>query len=325
MHSTVVFPSDRFAPGIPLPEGDHFRSDRLDIFQEPGLPLGVFRIRNHIDLGLHTHDFFELVLILDGAAVHLTREANYPLAPGDCFVIQPGVAHGYGQTSQLELCNILFDPGRLSLPREELSPLPGYHALFELEPSFRKTHRFQSRLFLPPELRRQVMEWAVQLEEELKAKQDGYRFLGLALLVRIIGFLSRAYTSMTAPASRTLLAVNRVVTHMEHHYADSMRLADLARMARMCERNLQRYFLQAFGMTPIDYLNRLRIDKACHLLAKRELSVSQVADAVGIANSNYFARLFHRLTGVSPTAYRLSTTRLRQPIHLLGVPEEMKR
>jgi AraC-like DNA-binding protein len=325
MHLTGESPDDRIAPSIPLPEGDHFRGDRLDIFKEPGFPLGVFRVRNHIDLGLHTHDFFELVIILDGTAVHLTCEANYPLAAGDCFVIQPGVAHGYGQSCQLELCNILFDPGRLPLPREELSPLPGYHALFELEPSFRKTHRFQSRLFLPPDLRRQVMEWAFQLEEELKIKQDGYRFLGLALLVRMIGFLSRAYTSMTAPASRTLVAVNRVVSHMERHYANPMRLSDLARMAHMCERSLQRYFLQAFGMTPIDYLNRLRIDKACHLLGKHDLTVSQVADAVGIPNSNYFARLFHRLTDISPTAYRLSTTRLRQPIHLLGVPEEMKR
>jgi AraC family transcriptional regulator of adaptative response / methylphosphotriester-DNA alkyltransferase methyltransferase len=121
-----------------------------------------------------------------------------------------------------------------------------------------------------------------------------------------------------------LLAVNRVVSHMEHHYADSLRLSDMARMAHMCERNLQRYFLHAFGMTPIDYLNRLRVDKACHLLGKHELTVSQVADAVGIPNSNYFARLFHRLTGISPTAYRRSTTRLRQPIHLLGPPEEIK-
>jgi AraC-like DNA-binding protein len=315
---------DQSEPGsqaIPLPEHGHFRGSRPDIFGPEGHPLAVMRIANHINLGLHTHDFFELVLILGGRALHLTRGASYPLAAGDAFVIKPGVAHGYGEAAGLELCNILFDPARLALPRRELSELPGYHALFELEPSFRDTHKFQSRLFLPPARRGQVMEWVAQLEEELQGKLDGYLHLSLALLIRIIGFLSRAYTGMTAPASRTLLAVNQVVSHIEGHYAGELRLGELARMAHMCERNLQRYFLRAFGVTPVDYINRLRVAKACQLLGERHRSIGQVADAVGLADSSYFARVFRKFTGTAPSVFRNSSRQVRQAVHPLALTE----
>ena len=313
------------SPGIPMPEQGHFRGSRPDIFGADGHPLAVMRIRNHIDLGLHTHDFFELVLVLGGQALHLTRGASYPLAAGDAFVIKPGVAHGYGETEGLELCNILFDPGRLALPRRDLSELPGYHALFELEPSFRDTHKFQSRLYLPPAQREQVMEWVAHVEEELRTRPDGYVHLTLALLIRIIGFLSRAYTGMTAPASRTLLAVNAVVSHIERHYADELPLEELARMAHMCDRSLQRYFLRAFGVTPVDYINRLRVAKACQLLGERHRSITQVADAVGIPDSSYFARVFRRFTGTTPSVFRKSSRQLRQAVHPLALTERPAR
>lgn len=309
---------------IPLPEEGHFRGNRPDIFGAEGYGIAVMRVRNHISLSLHTHDFIELVLILSGRAMHLTGGADYSLVAGDAFVIKPGVAHGYAQTEELELCNILFAPERLAWPQAELSQLPGYHALFALEPSFRDTHRFQSRLFLSPAMREQVMEWTSLLERELQSRSDGFRQMSLALLIRIIGLLSRAYTGMTTPTSRTLLAVNAVVSHIERHYAGELCLSALARMAHMSERNLQRYFQRAFGVRPMDYINRLRVTKACQLLNERQLTVSEVADAVGLPDSSYFARVFRRLAGVSPSGYRNSSRQLRHAVHPLALTEHPK-
>ncbi len=300
---------------VPLPAQGHLAGAHPNVFGPGGYPLAVIWIKNHMNLELHTHDFVELVLILGGTATHRTEHGSYPLSAGDSFVIKPGMPHGYGQTRELELVNILFDPGRLALPVSELSPLPGYHALFELEPRFRARHRFQSRLFLPPAMRRQVATWAAQLEEELRRRDPGYTFMGLALLMRIIGYLCRAYTSMEAPGSQTLLAVNRVVTHLEHNYASPITLRELATLAHMCQRNVQRYFRRAFGVSPIEYLNRLRLQKACELLVEQELHVGEVAERVGIGDSNYFARLFRKTTGVSPSNYRTSSRHLHQTLH----------
>ena len=314
-------PDDESPIAMPLPVQGHFRGNRPDIFAEDGHPLAVMRIDGHPELGLHTHEFVELVLILGGEARHLTLDASYPLLTGDAFVIKPGFAHGYAETRGLELCNILFDPVGLALPQGELSRLPGYHGLFELEPSFRDTHRFQSRLFLAPAALQRVVEWAELIGQELRARQDGYRHLSVALLIRIIGFLSRSYTGMTAPATRTLLAVNKVVSHIEHGYRSALSLETLAPMAGMSERTLQRYFRQAFGIPPVDYINRVRVGKACQLLAGRQLGITEVAEAVGIPDSSYFARVFRQFTGTSPTDYRKSSRQLQAAIHPRALTE----
>jgi AraC-like DNA-binding protein/quercetin dioxygenase-like cupin family protein len=310
----LALSSDLLFLAIPLPENGHVRGSRPELFGAEGFGVAVMRVREHIDLELHTHDFFELVLILGGEAVHRTEDGSYPLVAGDAFLIKPGVAHGYVKTRELELCNILFAPERLSWPEGVLSGLPGYHALFDLEPSFRDLHRFQSRLFLPPRMREEVVGWVELLAEELSGRADGYEQMSLALLIRIIGLLSRCYAGMATPASRTLLAVNKVVSHMESHYAEALPLPDLARMAHMSPRNLQRYFQRAFGVTPLEYLNRVRIRRACGLL-EEGLGVTQVADAVGLADSSYFARVFRRFTGVSPTRYRQLPRLMRQELN----------
>jgi len=299
--------NDGITTSIPLPEQGHFRGDRSDIFADSGHPLSVIHIRNHVAIGLHTHDFIELVLVLEGNAIHLIQDKSYPIATGDAFVIKPGFSHGYCQTQNLEICNLLFDPQGLGLSRDELSRLPGCHMLFELEPLFRDQHRFQSRLFLSPTSRHQVMKWIEQLQQELRLRMDGYRHLSLALLIRIIGFLARTYTGMATPTSRTLMAVSRVVSHIEHNYTTTLHLHDLARMASLCERSLQRYFQQAFNMSPVDYINRLRMEKACQLLSEQTINITEVADAVGIPDSSYFSRLFRHFTGATPSAYRQSS------------------
>jgi AraC family L-rhamnose operon transcriptional activator RhaR len=300
---------------IPLPDHDHFTGDRSDIFADGSHRLAVFWVKNHRDLALHTHDFVELVLILDGTADHLLQEGGYQVSAGDVFVIKPGVPHGYGRARNLELVNILFDPVRLRLPLGDLALLHGYHALFDLEPSFRVQHRFQSRLFLAPAARREITGLVRQLTEELRVREPGYKSMSLALLLRVVGRLSRAYSQMTKPVSQTLLAINRVVSYIENHYASPLTAGELAAKAGTCERSLQRYFQRAFGVSPTDYLNRLRVKKASELLLESELNVTEVADAVGITDSNYFARLFHRETGLSPSSFRRSWHRLPQPDH----------
>jgi two-component system response regulator YesN len=74
----------------------------------------------------------------------------------------------------------------------------------------------------------------------------------------------------------------------------------------------------------MDYVNRLRVTKACQLLNERQLTVSEVADAVGYPDSSYFARVFRRLAGVSPSEYRNSSRQLRPAVHPLALTEHPK-
>ena len=61
---------------FPLPYRGHFSAHREDIFSEDEFPLAMIWLTDHPDLGLHTHDFTELVLVLDGSARHIDRKST---------------------------------------------------------------------------------------------------------------------------------------------------------------------------------------------------------------------------------------------------------
>ena len=68
--------------------------------------------------------------------------------------------------------------------------------------------------------------------------------------------------------------------------------------------HLSRKFRREVGMAPIQYLNRYRVEESRRLLISSDKPVREIARMVGIANQNYFARLFRRLTGVTPRDFR---------------------
>ena len=78
----------------------------------------------------------------------------------------------------------------------------------------------------------------------------------------------------------------------------------LARRARMSKRSFQRHFQAETQMSPIRYLQRLRILHACRLLRTTERTVQQITDDCGTGDVAHFCRLFRRLTGATPGEFR---------------------
>jgi AraC family L-rhamnose operon transcriptional activator RhaR/AraC family L-rhamnose operon regulatory protein RhaS len=285
------------------------------VFGPKDYPLAVVWIRNHVDLPLHTHDFVELVLVLDGTAQRLQPAGGFEIGAGNVFVNQPGTPHGYACARGLELINVLFEPRRLHLSFKDLSSVSSFRTLFNLEPCSRAAGRLQRCLFLAPPLRREMIELASQLAVELRTREAGYRSMSAALLVRMIVRLSRACMHLSAPRPPTPPGVSRAITFIENHLEQPLRIEDLAARAGTCARSLQRYFMRAFGASPVGYVNRLRVEKASELLLKTDMNITEVAGAVGIDDSNYFSRLFHRLAGISPSGYRQSWRQSSYPVH----------
>jgi AraC-like DNA-binding protein len=311
----VTAPVTRSGGPVPLPSHGHVDGVHPGEFGPGDYPLAVVWIRNHVDLPLHTHDFVELALILDGTAQHLNPEGGFGVTAGNVLVIRPGLPHGYARVRGLELINVLFEPRRLHLSLKDLSSSSSFRTLFNLEPCFRAAQWAQSCLFLAPPLRREMTELAGQLAAELRTREAGYKTMSAALLVRMIVRLSRAHTHLSAPPPPTLPGISRAITFIENHFEQPLRIEDLAAQAGTCARSLQRHFLRAVGASPVGYVNRLRVEKASELLLKTDMNITEVASAVGIDDSNYFSRLFHRLAGTSPSGYRHYWRQILWPVH----------
>ena len=266
-----------------------------------GFPLVVDRVTNHGPTPLHTHDFTELVIVLAGRGVHYSTDEAYEVIAGDAFVVSK--AHGYKEAEKLELVNILFHPDRLALPLMEARKLPGYHAFFALEPRYRRQHHFRSCLHLTMQELGIISGLTNEMAAELRGRGPGFEYIATAMLIHLIGRLARSYEGMRAVESRPLIRLGTVLSHMERHYTERIRLEDLTAIARMSGSGLLRAFRSITGYAPMEYLIRLRILRACDILRAGELNITETAYRVGFSDSNYFTRQFRQVMQCTPREY----------------------
>jgi AraC family L-rhamnose operon transcriptional activator RhaR/AraC family L-rhamnose operon regulatory protein RhaS len=122
--------------------------------------------------------------------------------------------------------------------------------------------------------------------------------------MQLLVHLSRCYAAPQTQSTRSLLRLGEIIGYMEANYAKPISLPDLATAAHMSERTLARNFRKGLGFSPIDYLIRLRITKACELLRHSDDKIISIAMHVGFSDSNYFWRQFRKVMGQSPREFR---------------------
>jgi AraC family L-rhamnose operon transcriptional activator RhaR/AraC family L-rhamnose operon regulatory protein RhaS len=275
------------------------------VFKQDDFPLAVnFHPYPHPDYPRHRHEFEELVIVKSGSGINSVDGMDYPLQAGDVFLIPRGRAHAYSRMQQLFCYNLYFDARQLDLKRWVTHSLPGFHALFIVEPSCRRKKEFNSRLRLDQEQLLHIWSLAESLQQTLLEEEPDFRFISLGLFLQIVGRLSRYYEAMPHGNSRRILRIAEVISHMEARFTQDITVKGLAKIARMSPRNLDRLFRAATGKTPMAYLIGLRVMEATHLLESTDKSVTEIAFECGFADSNYFARQFRRLMNESPTAFR---------------------
>lgn len=76
------------------------------------------------------------------------------------------------------------------------------------------------------------------------------------------------------------------------------------KQAKLAERTFKRRFTSATGITPIHYVQSLRIEEAKRRLERTDVSIDEISWRVGYEDSAFFRRLFKRTTGLAPSAYR---------------------
>jgi transcriptional regulator GlxA family with amidase domain len=107
------------------------------------------------------------------------------------------------------------------------------------------------------------------------------------------------------PVSLALLgALRRARDHVDRHYTEPLDLAGLARIAGVSKYHFARSFEAAYGVPPMHYLTRRRLERAQDLLRSANLTVTEVCMAVGFSSLGSFSTRFRELVGESPVAYR---------------------
>lgn len=134
----------------------------------------------------------------------------------------------------------------------------------------------------------------------------------IALFMRLLQVLARssehsslasvAFTPILDAASLDLF--QRVLAHVFDNLASELRISDVAALAGMSDSTFSRFFKRNSGNSFTDHVTKLRISRACDLLANSGMAITEVCYEVGYANLSNFNRTFRRQRGNTPSTYR---------------------
>jgi AraC-like DNA-binding protein len=94
------------------------------------------------------------------------------------------------------------------------------------------------------------------------------------------------------------------IAYMREKYGRTISLEELAAVEHLSKSHYCKAFHRALGLSPFDYLNRVRVEEAAELLGSSVLTVTQIASATGFETTSYFGKVFKRYVGMTPLQYR---------------------
>jgi transcriptional regulator GlxA family with amidase domain len=138
-----------------------------------------------------------------------------------------------------------------------------------------------------------------RIVNEMKSKKKHYQYLVVMYYAELLILIYRHMDEVYLPIC-TNDALIKAIAYLRLNYQSEFSITDVAKHAGVGERYLRKLFSQYLNLSPLDYLNQLRINKSMELLRNTEMSVKEVSFECGFNSPQYFSRLFKQQTGLSP-------------------------
>lgn len=146
--------------------------------------------------------------------------------------------------------------------------------------------------------------------EELENKQQHYHHVVRSLFNALFLMLMRSINAREQKeryVNEQLGCIFPAVTYIAENYMKDVNLDSLSQLCHVSSSHFRRLFKQVLGWSPMDYVQKVRIDRACVLLYGGDLSMAEISQQVGYPSLSSFNRQFRRLHDMSPNQWRLQT------------------
>lgn len=257
----------------------------------------------------HAHHRFELIFVLDGATSYEFGDGRTVEVAGARFVVlPPRQTHRalHDVRTPASLCGVIFDPR--GADARQHTPFTARDLSWiarQCEAHTREAHPMNA------DLRRQVL-LLDRLTQKWNLHHDAATATELRLLACAIIFeAARQLTTARPPHGKR--AVDAALAHMAAHSHEPLPVCDLARVTGYSRARLFQLFKENTGLSPNDYLQRLRVNKARALLREGRRTITEIAFATGFSSSQYFSKVFRKYVGTTPTIVRERHTKASVP------------
>jgi AraC-like DNA-binding protein/quercetin dioxygenase-like cupin family protein len=230
---------------------------------------------------------YNFIWIDRGRAVWVVEETPHELSVGDLIIVPPGVEHyAYSTTRRMTLGSIHVEP-----------TLPGGKSVFELlvPPRVRHVKRGSK---LAQYLRAALNEW--------DRDDHGQTMLMLVNWATLVTLELLRYDADRGTLRQRPIdpLIAEMLDELNRRLDRPTDLDDLARWSGFSAQHLNRTFRRLLGVTPLQYLARMRMENAAALLGDGRWTVRAIAAKCGFEDQYYFSRAFKRHFGRSPSQHR---------------------
>ncbi len=238
----------------------------------------------------HSHEFFQAVYLVAGAGTLTLDRTQHAIEPAHVFVVPPGVLHGLKAATRVCTLDMKFKVRNRSLAS----------ALRGITPLYCRANSSIRTLF-------------ERVWHEGDVQDPWYREMCALHLIEFLLWLRRTSPGRetTAPASRTETEVahadtltGAVMSFVSAHIAEPLTVRRLAAELNCSERSLRQHLHDVLDVSPLQYVAHVRIDRAKRLIRESECALKEIAGLVGFRSIHHFTRVFHRVSGMSPGAWR---------------------
>lgn len=252
-----------------------------DMFKDVPFHYVHAYIHNDYHFKMHSHEFYEINVIVNGSGRHYIENNNLPAHIGDIFVIPPEVRHGYYSENSLDIFHVLLKSDFLMRYNEELMQSPGFDLIFDIEPHVRLSSGRKYNLHVSHDI---LASLKTELKRIQKAEDDQYHIYQNALtlgFVSNLGILFNTNFEQTKKSLRNTTEILHVMEYIKNNLDSKLTLDLLATIANMSKATLNRYFQDFLQMSPMHYVTECRILKAKELLKQKKFNKTEIAQICG--------------------------------------------
>ncbi|MFW5632353.1 MAG: helix-turn-helix domain-containing protein [Acetivibrio ethanolgignens] len=150
-----------------------------------------------------------------------------------------------------------------------------------------------------------------QIFDEVREKRPFYRESVKGLLYATLlegarrnGLNAQKKKEENGAEKREGTKLNKAIVFVEENYARNFKISELAEKCYMSETHFRRFFQERMNMTPVEFVNFIRIKRACELIDNTDLDMEEIAERVGFVTPSTFNRNFRKIMETSPYQWK---------------------
>lgn len=278
----------------------------------PDFALSLFKhFVDRVSVEYHWHPEIELVFVEEGVFNVIINQKSYVAEAGDIFFINSGELHAMNQNKgEVRFYSVVFYPHILDFDiknpfqRNFIDPIKNGEICLP--------HRIDKNDGCYDAVKEQMQRIFYAEKDEFSKSQQLIAIYELILILYKENMMYSGRVNKTD--ARNSEIIKNAIAYIEENLGDKITLKQLSDLSAFTEKYFCSFFKKQTGVTPTEYINRVRLERACELLRMHDVSVTEAAFETGFESLSYFIRRFKKQFGVSPAQYKKQFAQIQKRV-----------